>query len=921
MAADLEVSQTVAIPGPEGQGEQPEHIGRFEIERLLGEGAFGQVYLGHDPELERSTAIKILHPHLVEGSRTEGESRSTVVEARLLREARALAKLSHPNVIGIYEVGTLEDGRVFIAMEFVSGGSLRDWHKGRQIPWGEALEVYAQAGRGLAAAHAAGLVHRDFKPDNVLRGDDGRVRVVDFGLARTDWEGESPAPTATLDEELGSLDLRMTRTGAVLGTPAYMPPEQFAGEGVDSHSDQFSFCVALYEALHGERPFQANSVFGLVTVITKGEIAHPIGAHAVPKRIDKVLRKGLAPKPADRYETMEALLEALEPGRSTVRTGLLAAGVLVAVGVLAWQFMGDEAKAIDPGERCDALAADLAPHWDAARKEAIATQFVEVAPSHGETSAASAGAYLDDFAQNWSAMRVEACRATRVQATQSDALLDRRMLCLDHRMHEFDKMVSLLTEADAALVGAAGTAVAGLAPIADCADSKGLLAAQEAEAALTPELAREVERIRQRLDEQHVLAVAGKGEAALELARELAPEADATGHESLRARAWLALGSAESDLGHRDEAEQALRTAVTAAETARDDLLTAKAWLAAVEEGTSAKNLDKAEIYVERADAVVKRLGAPPALAAELARRQSALAVAKGDYEKAAEFARKGIELATAGGEKLRYRVTSIRSDLGRALFRLSRYEEADAEFRTAIAEWSELRGEQHPVVAAPMVSLGTVLVARGKLDEAISTLEKAIVIQRAAYGDKAPRLATALNSLASAKYSKGEYEGALEAWVQTGAVIEAKFDADDPRLAVPLSNQGRALNKMKRHDEAATVQRRAAAILEEHRGPKHPSTGEALGGLATTLTNAGKLDEALALHERVLAIQVEALGDEHERTAITRINIADVLVLLGRRSEAKKPARAGFARMKALHGDEHPYTVEAARILKAAGG
>ncbi len=273
------------------------HVGRYVIRGVLGRGGMGVVYTAEDPELSRDVALKIVR-----------------VDLAVVREARAMAKLSHPNVISVYDAGTHE-GAVFIAMELVRGTDLRAWLAAKRRTVAEIVEVFVAAGRGLAAAHAAAIVHRDFKPDNVLVGDDGRVRVTDFGLAQG-----LPGDDA--------LD------GAAIGTPAYMSPEQHAGDRADPRSDQFSFSVALWEALHGERPFTGASREKVAQAIRDGQMTAPPRASRVPGSLRRLLVRGLAASPAARYPSLDALLRALGRNQARVPRRIAFAAAITLVFVL-----------------------------------------------------------------------------------------------------------------------------------------------------------------------------------------------------------------------------------------------------------------------------------------------------------------------------------------------------------------------------------------------------------------------------------------------------------------------------------------------------------------------------------------------------------------------------------------------------------
>ena len=295
-----------------GEPSAPVYIGRYRVVERLGSGAMGVVYSAVDERLGRKLAIKLLH---------DSFNGDPTGRARLLREAQAMARLRHENVVLVYDVGTHGDGdeQVFIAMELAPGRTLDQWQSGAPRGPEEILARYLQAGRALAAAHRAGVLHRDFKPENVLVDAAGRVRVLDFGLARALAGPAEGDPADSLSEPL-------TRTGSILGTPAYMAPEQLRGEPTDARADQFSFCVALYEALYGERPFGNVPRFAAI------EVTHVPKDSRVPGHLRRALLRGLADAKEDRHADMDALLAALRPAVAS-RRGLLA-GLLVLLVLL-----------------------------------------------------------------------------------------------------------------------------------------------------------------------------------------------------------------------------------------------------------------------------------------------------------------------------------------------------------------------------------------------------------------------------------------------------------------------------------------------------------------------------------------------------------------------------------------------------------
>ncbi|MGB1278129.1 MAG: serine/threonine-protein kinase, partial [Nannocystaceae bacterium] len=295
------------------------------------------VYAAYDDRLDRKVAIKVLRP--------QNKSVDATGRARLLREAQAMARLSHPNIVTVHESGEHE-GEVFLAMEFVRGRGLDRWLREQKHTWREVLDVFVEAGRGLQAAHLAGLIHRDFKPQNVLISDDGCVKVMDFGLARTSGEQQALEP-AELSESSESatpavdgashrlLDLSLTSTGAVMGTPAYMAPEQHLGTPVTPRTDQFNFCVALYEGLYGQLPFPTDNLAKLVDSVISGSVTPPPAGSGVPQWVQNLVRKGLAVDPDARHESMEELLRALTRDPAKRRRRVLSLGALVGVVAIA----------------------------------------------------------------------------------------------------------------------------------------------------------------------------------------------------------------------------------------------------------------------------------------------------------------------------------------------------------------------------------------------------------------------------------------------------------------------------------------------------------------------------------------------------------------------------------------------------------
>src|SRR4051812_22512551 len=497
-------------------------IGRYIVLAMVGRGGMGEVYAAYDPELDRKVAVKLLRVKPGNGvTLTEGR-------ARTLREAQAIARLSHPNVVVAYDVGTFED-KVFIAMEYVEGNTVTYWLQVQQRSWRDIVKVFMDAGRGLAAAHEKGLIHRDFKTDNVMVSRDRHVRVMDFGLARQVQEKSAPAPApaavagpastgsrstgsgvvpplpfriltagsgasndgpptlvVTTDPSApiplegrtssGMFDARLTRTGALMGTPAYMAPEQFLGTPTDARSDQFSFCISLYEALYGERPFEGSTMSTLTANVVQGNVREAPAGSKIPLWVRKVLLRGLMPRAKDRWPSMEALLEALAKDPNVQRRKWLAAagGVMLIGGM----FLAGRALIGDQSQVCSGGPPKLAGIWDLqrpgepepARHAQIRNAFMATGKSYAPDVFATVNRTLTTYAQNWANMYRDACEATEVRREQSAEVLDLRMSCLTERLGGVKALTDVFTDASGEVVENAVTATNSLASLDRCAD-------------------------------------------------------------------------------------------------------------------------------------------------------------------------------------------------------------------------------------------------------------------------------------------------------------------------------------------------------------------------------------------------------------------------------------------------------------------
>jgi len=468
-----------ATDGPECEMLPGAQVGRFIVQSPLGVGGMGVVYAADDPVLGRKVALKLIH-----ADRGEGAERAEW-RARLLREARAIARLSHPNVITVHDIG-LHGDHPFVAMELVEGTTLRSWLAASPRSWRDVVSVFVAAGRGLLAAHRAGLVHRDFKPDNVLIGHDGRIRVTDFGLAcplvGDDHHGpDGPAPEepeqafVVLGSSVQDRQERLTRTGTLVGTPGYIAPEVLRGGAADFASDQFSFCVALHEALFGQRPLLRAPRIAAGTATTKP--AQPAAGrspaararadrHPVPGWLQQTVQRGLSALPADRFPSMESLIATLD--RAPIRRRRIQAGVaavmVLAAGVTASVLA---AGSSDP-EICTGGLEQVWEVWNPGVAARVHSSFAATARPHAQPSADRVAERVALYTDEWATMHRAACLAT-ARGEQSPDLLDRRLSCLRRRLDQVAALLELLVRrADGDLVDRAVDLTGKLEPLSTC---------------------------------------------------------------------------------------------------------------------------------------------------------------------------------------------------------------------------------------------------------------------------------------------------------------------------------------------------------------------------------------------------------------------------------------------------------------------
>jgi tetratricopeptide (TPR) repeat protein/predicted Ser/Thr protein kinase len=534
----------------------PAAIGRYEVLDPIASGGMGFVYAAHDPELDRRVALKVLHPD---------RRRDGFAQDRLIKEARALARLDHPNIVPVHDALN-HDGELVIVMELVTGETLDSWQTAAPRTWHEVVDAYAQAGAGLAAAHGLDIIHRDFKPSNAIMGADGRVRVLDFGLAR--FVGESPDAART-GERAGMMS---TASGVILGTLAYAAPEQLSGAAVTAASDQFSFCVALHHALEGIVPFHGTTVAERVASIRRDPPALVGDGRRVPGWLRAVVRRGLAAEPAHRHASMQVLLHELARPRGwkrwrwlVITAGLVAATAAVTLGL----------RELAGGmPACDEDEQGLAAVWGPWRRVAVSARLQQLGTRYAPEVQDRVLGTLDRWTQTWTAVHRTACTAHQ-RGAESDALFDRRMLCLHQRLDDLGAALNVLDGLQRDALSRAIDVVVGNPSPDICANTARLL--DEPEPPATPERVAQVTAVRAHLAAGAALDHAGLAEQATRVLAEASVEAERTDYAPVIAEAKLAYGRALIAQGDNARATPVLRDTMMRALAAGQNSLAVEA--------------------------------------------------------------------------------------------------------------------------------------------------------------------------------------------------------------------------------------------------------------------------------------------------------------------------------------------------------
>jgi tetratricopeptide (TPR) repeat protein/predicted Ser/Thr protein kinase len=846
-------------------------IGRHRILEKIGAGASGVVYLALDPELDRRVAVKVL--------RSEALSLGQDPEAWLAREAKTLAKLSHPNVVPVYDVGKHE-GKVFITLEYVEGMSLRQWlSQAHSIE--EIVDVLGQAARGLAAAHGAGVVHRDFKPENVLLGDDGRVRVSDFGIARrldrTQHESTLPEGVDAVPPHAGE-----TTTYRAAGTPAYMAPEQFLGDPIDARTDQFSFCVVLHEALYGRRPFLGGDRAALAANVIAGRRVIPPGVDLPPRWLERVAARGLSIKPEDRYASMEALVADLARDRRRrlwPTLGAAGLGVAVTAAVLL---------ASSPGEMPDACAGGrekIDQVWNEQRSAEIRDAFGSTELPYADDSWERIDKEMHRYADAWALAHDQACDDDPDQ----DVVVE-RLYCLQSRMLELGSLADVYSRADSQVVDHAVRAVGSLRPAAEC-----LLVDDAAHASDAVDSEAEKADVRLAVAQAKARGDLGSLREGLAQAWSAARRAQNVGDRALEAEALLVAGMCERQLMAEPQPPSPDTTtyaAVLAAEAARRPDLLAVAHVEYVASLVAVGQYERAFEWEPKARAAIEAMGDPAELVGHVQLSLALALDALEERERAREATLRAVAVLDNGESSTRKWLIQGVNMLGEFEFYAKRYDDALRQYQRSLALAVEQLGPRHVWAAAGHGNMGEVFFVTGDYPRALTHFEAALSIRREAFTNGTIWVPHSLAHVGDTQLLLGNSDAAIAAY-------------------------GEGL-RMRERAEFGDAGRNGArpAVFEDLQAELQSCWLRR--GLAFAKLEQGELDEAMELARSVESVPMA--GDRQHADLIGRIDIVgQILLAQGKPREAVTELESAVQRIEAHYGADHRFLAEPLTVLGRA--
>ena len=868
-------------------------VGRYLVLERLGAGGMGVVYAAWDQTLDRKVALKLIHPERLGSSK----KRKRAIQ-RMIKEARSLARLDHPNVVRVHEVGA-DAEQVFISMEFVEGLTLRNWRTAALRGWKEITEVFASAGRGLAAAHGVGLVHGDFKPDNVIVGPRGEVKVLDFGLARglEDRGGGDTASGEDLSSDLNSVSERLLASASgnieanpdaaapvlveqtsvadrpaatvatasqtvglrgdatrgattIAGTPAYMSPEHFLGKRTSEATDQFAFCVALYEALYGHRPFGGESTAEIAINVIEGALKVPgkRGVARVPRFLQRAVTRGLSMSPDNRFPSMDVLVRELErrPGRVAALGVIAAAGVVLVLGL----GMGLQER-LRSGETCS----DMVSRIDEVRAPAGIHELLkgERGEMTGRTRVMAEyfTVALDNFRSQWRSAARTSCDDLHVRGSISVDEYDMRQQCLEYSKEQLELFLEgLLSSAGLQLSEAA-------AKLQEIADPRFCL---EAERDATGTFSRQqdpaYQAMRREVVEIKTLLLYGSYELASTRVRDLIPRLEAAGEEHLLCTAILNRAKIDDWNGNVSGALKGYRRAYLLAERTHDDFLRLKSTLLMVATLTNMHKYEEAELALDRAEALTKRLETRRLSTAQIPTDRGYLAFKRGDLKGAQKLLEPLLEQIQHDPSEWN-RERDILTTLGLIYRDTGQLEAAEKAFRRVCDVIESNMGPYHPDNATCRVNLASSIAMRGRLKEADDLYNTVLEFHRLNADSDGSINESFVYTLKAIMFAEaGDFAKAAEYERRSMEILKSIGLGDSVDFALVMDNLGLTLAMLNDVEEAHQLLTDAEEMWARFTGPDHGDLSYPVGHLAYVNIIRGDLDAARSQYARARGLR-----------------------------------------------------------------
>ena len=890
--------------GEEGQAPR---IGNYYLLERVGAGAMGVVYAAYDPDLDRKVAVKFLKSR-------EKNVGGSPHHQRLVREARALAKLSHANVVTVHGVGESDHG-TYVAMEYIDGMDLAEWTKQNECGWRDIVAVYLQAARGLAAAHRAGIIHRDFKPHNVLLGRDGVVRVADFGLARGASDMGPAEPGGDREPAEGG---NLTETGGVLGTPLYMAPEQHMGAKLGPAADQYAFCASLFETLHGRPPFSGSGMVALLESKLDRRLDRPARSDT-PRWLSRIVERGLAPQPEDRFESMDALIAQIDAGLRPRRPPWWLALGVAALGGAAVSLWGTDAEPTSDVDPCGGLESKLVGVWDDEVRGGARAAMLDTKLSYAAHTWARVERRVDAYSAQWLETREGACRHHQ-NGEESAELFDRRVECLELRLGELQTLSETLRSADAKVVEHAVDLVGELVPVEQCNEPASLF----------------TQRIRpDDLDDRR------EGLAMLERVSELAA------HTELRPKDEMvaAYGEMSSELDtlvdHAARAELLHLGSTLAAETAQRVELARRARLEAVrsrddtvvldvsatlvrslrDDGKydqALVELDTAVATLDRTDSTRRELSRAPlrSVRAEYESLYGTTLSARGDHEESLSHFVRALELAEPDAHQKPRAYLIYLNNYGEVLRKTARYPEAIEHYDAALELAVSVYDADHPMSTTVRGNRGATYVEMGQFERGRADIEQVLVAQKAQLGPRDAQVGLNTFNLAVVDLATGRLDEAERELREAREIFVEVMGEESVYVAIVTATQGALARTRGDFHSAISLGEAAVAMLRAGFPGPHELLATGLTELGATHQEAGSSARAEKYLREALAVFEQSVGRGTSSVAITLTTLGAALTEQGRYEEAERL----FVQSDAILAGYGPHVSRAQNDLVYAG-